>query len=277
MLRRNSRLRVWKWLLCLSLIGVGCLTQMTTPVAHAGPPTPIPYNTWIPFARGADYMWKPYFTADNQWLRGYILVARVYPDRGIFRVYYKPGERKSVHDWSVELPGAELIVNASYFDGASRPQGLLRIGGDVFGPVSGRADSGELLIANEAPRILPAIRPDTVKVDSNAPYSEAMEGYPVLISRGKVMPFADDTSLHERRSILAQDADGNLLIIFTSNIELSLRDLARWIANSGLGVVTALNMDGGTSAQVHITTTDDLSRLVENNVPVPVVLAIFPR
>ena len=71
-----------------------------------------------------------------------MLVARVNPANAIFRIYYEPGGRKTVRDWSVEWPSAIMIVNASYFEGNARPAGLVRIGDNILSVPTGRPDSG---------------------------------------------------------------------------------------------------------------------------------------
>src|SRR5450432_4105750 len=229
--------------------------------------------SWSVFGKGAVYAWMPYTLNPTRAFVGNIFVVRLAPSAAIFKIYYQPDHRQTVQAWSVQMPGAALIVNASYFDTAGRAKGLVKLGADTLSSATGNPTSGLFSSQNNVPQVLARANVSTPNSDSS--YSEYIESYPVLIAGQHIANFPDDPSLRERRSIVAQDTDGNILIIFTSALELSLRDTANWLQASGLNIVTALNLDGGTSSQLHISARGDFSQLVQGKARVPVVLAIF--
>src|SRR5262249_28072720 len=55
------------------------------------------------------------------------------------------------------------------------------------------------------------------------------------------------------RTVVAEDRRGRLLIIATEGA-ITLHDMAAWLPNSGLGVVRAMNLDGGIESQLAIST-----------------------
>lgn len=229
--------------------------------------------SWVPLGKGAEYAWMPYMLNPSRAFVGNIFVVRLAPSAAIFKIYYQPDHRQTVRAWAAQMPGANLIVNASYFDSAGRAIGLVKLGADTLSVATGNPNSGLFISQNNVPQVLPSA--NVPMPNSDAAYSEYIESYPVLITGQHLANFPDDPSLRERRSIIAQDTNGNILIIFTSALELSLWDAANWLQSSGLNIVTALNLDGGTSSQLHISARGDFSQLVQGKARVPVVLAIF--
>ncbi len=263
----SQRLR-FRLLWLILLIGIAG-TQVISTTVSAAANEPV----WVPFARGADYTWMPYYTAASKRFKGNIFVVRIAPDSVLFRIYYHPGQRQTVARWAAEYPGAFLVVNASFFDRSGRPIGLVRIGDDILRPATTNPESGQFTVANEIPEIGPLVKDEK----PGTGYSESFESHPLLIANGQIVQFADNPSARNRRTILAKDTQGNVLIMFTSSVELSLTESAQWLQDSGLNVITALNLDGNGSSQLHIRASGDFSQLVQGYAAVPVVLAVFPR
>jgi exopolysaccharide biosynthesis protein len=135
-------------------------------------------------------------------------------------------------------------------------------------------EAGLFMTSENVPQVLPTIDDSALK--PNPGYVESFESFPVLIAGQHIAFFKDNPSERARRSVVAQDVQGNILIIYSSSVEISLTEMANWIQNSGLGVVTALNLDGGSSSQLHISGAD-FSTLIQGNAQVPVVLAVYLR
>ena len=54
-----------------------------------------------------------------------------------------------------------------------------------------------------------------------------------------------------RRSVVALDRSGHVLLLATPLLGISLEDLAAWLAASDLDIVNALNLDGGGSTMFY--------------------------
>jgi exopolysaccharide biosynthesis protein len=259
---RRAALHRKMLLLCLSLVGLSFPGYM---IQAASSP-------WTSFATGAQYTWQPYYTQDRVFL-GNIFVVRIAPDGALFRVDYRPGVRQTVQAWASEMPSAILVINASYFDGAGRPVGLVKLGNDLLSTPTQNAESGMFYTRADIPQILPHVNMDLLQPSDT--YSEGFEGYPVLISGQKVASFKDTPTERARRSVIAQDTQGNILVLYTSSVELSLTEMANWIQTSGLHIVTAINLDGGSSSQIHVAGT--APSLVQGDAPVPVVFTVYSK
>jgi len=266
----QNRGRQIKGLLTVLIVGFAIFLS-SDHVAAAQPSTQIVWNT---LADGVAYTWLPYLTPPKNAFLGNLFIARINPTVALFRVYYQQGKRQSVHDWAVEYPGAALIVNASFFDGGYLPEGLVRLGNDILSLPLSRLDSGLFTTSTTVPQVLPTI--DASALEPSSAYRESFESFPVLIKDQHLATFKDNPSERARRSVIAQDDEGNILIIYSSSVELSLTEMATWIQDSGLSVVTALNLDGGSSAQLHVSGAD-FSALAQGDAQVPVVLAVYLR
>lgn len=230
---------------------------------------------WIRFATGADYARIPFYIEGKP--MGTMLVARVNPASAIFRIYYQPGQRKTVRDWSVQWPSAILLVNASYFNGNGQPAGLVDIGDNILSAATGRPDSGMFQTKGDVPSIVPV--DSAVSTQTPHPYTERVEGYPMLIQRGKLVTTSSliSTTDHARRTVIAQDRSGRMLFIVSTPYELTLPQMTTWLQTSNLGIVTALNFDGGASSQIHIASSTDPLEGYNDIVAVPVVLVAYLR
>ncbi|MCC7447732.1 MAG: phosphodiester glycosidase family protein [Anaerolineae bacterium] len=234
---------------------------------------------WMAFGRGAEYAWLTFKPKSWDKQSSRVLVARINPSSGIFRLYYHAKQRKMVQDWAAELPGAMLIVNAGYFRGNWQPIGRLRIGDKIFGQATGRAESGQFQMRDEILSITPMSGDPPAPVATD-PYTESFESYPLLMLDGKPTGYAhsdDGSDVRERRTILAQDDQGRMVIIIAAPVQVLLTEITDWMQESGLGIVAALNLDGGTSTQIRLGNYDHPVETVAGFSSVPVVLAVYPR
>jgi Phosphodiester glycosidase len=235
---------------------------------------------WSPIGRGVDYALIPFSSAGR--FRGNVLVTRVEPSAVLFRVYYRPGERKTVQDWAVEMPGALLIVNASFSRAGRRAIGLVVISNQVVNPASGRPDSGRFEVEGELPQIGAMTAEQVGAMQTSKQYVDGFEGYPLLIDHGQPVGSigAYDMGIRARRTVIAQDDKGRILIIVTSPVgptEMTIAQMVSWLQNSTLGVVSALNLDGGLSSQIYIGSKDAPLEFKQGYASVPVVLAVYAR
>jgi uncharacterized protein YigE (DUF2233 family) len=238
-------------------------------------PTAIPTldSNWSTINGGVQYRSLSFKDSRNQTIN--VLVARIDPSKVTFKVKYAPGQTKTINDWAFSLPGATLVVNGNYFDQSRNPLGLVAVDGNLFGSLNRRNDSGLFQVNSNNPKVrFLYLEP----FNNGERFDQALQGFPVMVAGGQVAPaFNPDLSKGaDRRTVIAQDAHGRILIIVTPLTGVSFTDMARWLGNSGLEVDTALNLDGGTSTCMYLQTGGP-SQFSPGLAPVPVVLAVYPR
>ena len=157
------------------------------------------------------------------------------------------------------------FINANFFSSSLQVNGLLVADGIAHGqPWLTR---GGTLIVRDG---LPLLRPSREQPWQIAPPQQAVQGYPMLVLDGN--PAYRGRSSVSRRSVVALDRNGHVLLLATPLLGISLTDLAVWLATSDLGIVNALNLDGGGSTMFFA---GQATRIPSLDV-VPAVLAVWP-
>jgi hypothetical protein len=281
-IRSRNSFRPMAMLVVVGLLTVTVLPlqSISTPVAAGLSTTPTPAAekiSWIAIAKGVEYVTVP-VTVPDQPGKG-IRVVRIDPAAVLFRIYYQEGRRQTVQDWAREWPGAAVIVNASFYRPNGHAIGLVRIGDQILSQATGRPGSGYFQVAGEVPQISALPNDQITGGQPSKQYIESFEGFPLLITQGKPDSsfLGYDASIRAWRTVIAQDDKGRILLIVTSPTEVKLPELTNWLCNSGLGIVTALNLDGGTSSQMYIASSSSRSELPLGTAAVPVPLVVYPR
>lgn len=108
---------------------------------------------------------------------------------------------------------------------------------------------------------------------------ESFEGFPLLISQGKpnLSSALYDAMTRSRRTVIAQDRNGRILVIVTAAAEMTLFEMTSWLQNVNLGIISALNLDGGSSSQIYLGSRSAPLEFKHGSIAVPVVLAVYPR
>jgi exopolysaccharide biosynthesis protein len=259
---------VSRWSLLITLVAL--LMILTRPATAAG----VQKVNWIPAVKGIEYAQLTLLNLDKKW--GSIVAVRIDPAAVMFRIYYHPGKRETIPQWATELPGAALIINANYFHPNGHPVGMVRIGNGILNPPTDRPDSGQFQVSDETPSIGPLVTKSSTKPSKL--YIESFEAFPLLV-RGTqpITTYSDDTAMEKaRRTVIALDDTGHILIFVTWPTEMTLPEMTHWLLTSGLSIVDALNLDGGASTQIHLISAE-LSQALQGDASVPVVLAAFPR
>jgi exopolysaccharide biosynthesis protein len=200
---------------------------------------------------------------DNAISQLYIL--RVDPTYYRFEAHYTPNTAYYIEEWEAQLPDATIIVNANLFDINNAITGLLIRDGVIFGR-SYTDRGGTFAIKNN----FPFITHNIYEPFDTTGAQHAIQGFPVLVYNG-VAAF-ERFGNASRRTVIGQDGQGRILIIVTPIFGPSLNELSAFLANSDLGLVNAINLDGGGSTMLYvenITTVRSFDR-------VPAVLAIYP-
>jgi len=191
------------------------------------------------------------------------------------------GQNRASAKEIVEMSGAYLAINASFFDPFGNPLGLILSRGISLNRLhaGGKVLTGIFLFdANKGPRILP-------RADFNSSgVVEAVQAGPRLLTQGEPIEGLKREEKASLRSGLCVD-NKNRLILFSSSSPLGtiyLKDLQKILQDPLLGCIEALNLDGGGSAQLHIKVTDATGKVIfeESHVgrdEVPVFVVLKPR
>jgi hypothetical protein len=268
----RTHVRRFQWMiaafiLCLTL---GCTLSISLPAAPTAPPMlpPPDANGWQTLSPGLErrtYAPNP----DNLLLQ--LNVLRVDPALYSFRAHYRPAAGLGLSGWLDALPGAAAFVNANFFDPQELVVGMVVSDGVASGQtLAGRG--GMMQVANGQPRVRSLI---------NEPYAgealeQAVQAFPMLVLNGQASYNNQADRDVSRRTVVAQDTSGRILLMATSLLGLSLNDLSAFLAASDMALVNALNLDGGGSTMLYIGS-DTTPIQIASFDAVPVVLAVYPR
>lgn len=219
-----------------------------------------------------------------------LAVVKVDPAVNAFQVLH--GQPRSITIWQQEL-GAPVIFNASYYCRNAQPCGLILSNGKPIGPRHNSRMRGMFVaepkgLSPDIPRatILDlTITPINVKT---LPWTQGVQSYPLLLDyKGHIR--VRSSSKTAQRTVIAIDRHGYILIFNTNQAYFTLRDFAHFLKASTLEIDSALNLDGGSEAQLYIKTKDlekfspaswesALGNLLDQKkFWLPTVVAIFPR
>jgi uncharacterized protein YigE (DUF2233 family) len=172
-------------------------------------------------------------------------IVRLDPSVVRFRVHYNPTVPRPVNGWASLLQPL-LVVNGGYFTPEDETIGLLISDGRSWGTSYGDFAGMFAVTADGQVTVRWLARSP---YDPNEPLREAVQSFPVLIKPGGVMGFSTDADdgRPARRTVVAQDRQGDILFIVAPYGYLSLHELARFLVESDLDLDVALNLDGGNS------------------------------
>ncbi len=266
---------IWGALSGLLLLAPGCtLTRATIP-----PPTPTPTSAPTPVSGDGWETVRPGIEQRTARVPGQgpfgaqAMIVRVDPALATFQVAYRPGDPLSLSEWRAALPGAAVIVNGGFFDEFSRALGLVVSEGQAYGQ-SFSEFGGMFQVTEAGPRVRSLVSEPYL----GEPLWHAVQSFPMLIEAGGVLaPRGDGFDVPARRTIIAQDGAGRILLIVTPLSEVSFSAAQDWLLSADLDVRIALALDGGRSTGLaldHVEGPDDLYPAFDR---LPSVIAVFPR
>jgi hypothetical protein len=248
--------------------------QIVARATSAAPP--LADTGWRPLEPGVelreiDVVVDPQRPTERFW------IVRLDPAQVRFRVHYDPANPKTVSVWGTESQ-ALVVVNGAYFAPESEGNqtiGLLVTEGHRWGTsLEDHAGMFAVTAAGDVSVRWLRQRP----YDPGEPLTEAVQAFPVLVKPSGVMGFpADgDERMMARRTVVAQDRDGNILLMAAPRGHLSLHEVAVFLARSDLAVDVALNLDGGGSTGMWLAAGDAWVD-IDSYTPVPSVIAVERR
>ncbi len=249
-------------------------TNTPTPTATSTPiipptPTPLPADTgWQTVQPGIEVRSLNVAVGTNV---ERVTVTRLDPTAVVFRVLYAPGAPALISAWAQQT-GAVLVVNGGYFTEEQIVTGLTISNHERFGTPYGDF-AGMFAVTETGEASVRWLR--AWPYDPSEPLREAVQCFPVLVKPGGVMGFpADaDDGRPARRTVVAQDDSGRILLLIAPRGFFSLHTLATWLAESDLNIDTALNLDGGASSGLWMSNVAQIDSLTA----VPVVIVVLSR
>jgi uncharacterized protein YigE (DUF2233 family) len=197
---------------------------------------------------------------------------RIDPAHFTFRVHYQSGAPLTIRQWAEALPSAVAFINANFFDENDTVLGLLVADGQVYG--SAYSDrGGTFLVQNGQPRV----RSNLVEPYAGEPLEQAVQAFPMLMLDGLQSYTDTSPDRFTRRTVIAQDANGRIVLLVTPLIGLTLLDLSAFLPTTDMNLVNALNLDGGGSTLMYLNASGTPEYIVTSLDPVPAVLAVYPR
>ncbi len=253
----------------LILLG-GCFSRFEIqPVVTSIPaPTATISSLWQTLAPGLE---RRNYDPDSLNTITRMVALRIDPAYYTFRAHYQPGQALNTQEWALALPDAAAFVNANFFDPADFALGLVVADGVVFGQ-SYTDRGGTFLVQNGQPRLRANLR----EPYQGEQLEQAVQAFPMLVLDG-VAAFNDviqDRST--RRTVIAQDSSGRIILLATPVLGLTLRDLSSYLPTTDMDIITAFNLDGGRSTMMAINPGGAPETIVSSIDSVPVVLGVYP-
>lgn len=248
-------------------------TAATVPQPSAPGATPLgaQYDgEWKPAMPGVEYQLAEVTVNERKEL---VLMARIDPSQSNLRVHYDPSRPRSVRDWQIETQ-AGLIINGGFFNDKNQATGLVIADGAPAGK-SYRGFGGMFSVGQDGAPAVQWLR--DVPYRAEDAIVQAVQGFPMLVVNGERIEAMDDNGERNRRSFVALDAQGRVLLGVTQMAQWTLTDLANYLAGTeSLGVVNALNLDGGASSGLWMA--GSLEGVSMNSFdPVPAVVSVTPK
>jgi len=260
--------------ICLALLLTACSVQaedayappqnisIENPIEQAQSDTSL---EWDELSEGLE---SQTFVPENRLLAEFTAV-RIDPTAYSFRIHYSPNAPMSIQEWRDVLPDAEVIVNSNFFSPNHEVVGMLITDGVLYGqPYTSRG--GMFSIQDDIPSVRSNIYEPYIVGE---PISQAVQTFPMLVYDNQQAYWDNRGNRPTRRSVIGIDNDGQVVIMATPLLGLSLFDLSEYLSNEPqLNLQDALNLDGGGSTALYIKATD---YTLSGFDPIPAVIAVY--
>jgi hypothetical protein len=230
--------------------------------------TVLPDTGWIQLRPGLERRQINLFM-DEGGFRETIYILRLDPEFFRFEVAYDPYEPKSLTDWQITT-GALIVVNGGFFTESNQATGLIVVDGQSSG-VSYEGFGGMLAITEAGPRLQWLTQQP---YDPNEILLAGLQSFPMLVTPGGQAGYVEEDGLPARRTVIAQDINGQFLFLLASTGTLTLYELSQYLVESDLELDAALNLDGGASTGLLLA--DPVGGVAPYSL-LPSVITVFPK
>lgn len=207
-----------------------------------------------------------------------VTVVKIQPTSARFEINEDSTDLKAVFNWQEEL-GAQIVVNAAYFDEEYQPTGYLKDSqGHEFGKLylTGANNYTGAVLVDEAGKLwlyyLPSANLELAQVEGSQAF---LQTFPTLILPGGVKAEISSSVKTANRTVIAQSQTGDLYIFVSQQNSLTLAEMQDFIYNFEDQIDLAINLDGGTSSGLSIETNEVSYHLA--SFYVSSVLAIYEK
>lgn len=261
---------VWPWISLLLLASLVSACNLPSDLQQTVTALPIvtatPSSPWQRIEDGLEF--RTLQPRDDEWSQ--LVVLRIDPQYFVFRSVYHAAEPKSLTGWRAQEPSASVIINANFFDQADSALGAIVSDGVRSGHAYLKR-GGTFIVRNGIPSVL-GYRAGAPPLDENT--EQAIQGFPLLVFQNERAYFSSSTGERNRRTVIAEDRDGNILMIVAPYFGLSLVDLSVYLPATDLDIETAVNLDGGRSTMLAVA---GLNFSQPSFDAVPAILAAYRR
>jgi len=203
-----------------------------------------------------------------------VTILRVDSAHARFRVIYAPGDPRLVSVWG-EQTGVRVAINAGYFTEAYEATGLIISEGERFGATY-EDFAGMFTVSSQGLPDLRWLRQQPY--DPVETLAGAVQSFPLLVKPGGELgfPLSADNGARARRSVIAKDRAGCILLMVAPRGYFTLHELSAWLTASDLDIDIALNLDGGPSTGLWAAAwaRPPTSPPLDSLGPVPAVIAV---
>lgn len=200
---------------------------------------------------------------------GEFVILRLDPHTYRVRVAYDTNHPGHISEWAKAIKPIALI-NGGYFDASKRATALVIFDGIVRGETY-RGFGGMVVVNAQGDFELRSLRQQPY--DPNEPLQQAMQSAPMLIQPGGTVSDLDTDNDRSRRTVIARDRNGRILLIICDWPLFTLKELANGLKDSDLELDAALNLDGGRSTGMYLQT-DKAKLTMDSFDSVPLVLVV---
>lgn len=198
-----------------------------------------------------------------------VVALRLDPNTYHIRVAYDAANPGRVSEWAAAIKPVALI-NGGYFDEAGRATALVIFDGIMRGQ-SYEGFGGMVVVNAEGAFELRSLRQQPY--DPSEPLQQAMQSSPMLIQPGGEISDLDVNDNRSRRTVIARDTSGRILLIACDWPAFTLREIATLLKESDLEIDAALDLDGGRSTGLYLHT-PSTEWMIDSFEPVPLVLVV---
>lgn len=268
-MRRTRLLNIYYLLCCVMLLMLtGC---GSFPFLTFGQPTPTATNGWSTAAPGVEMRQETWQSPDGSGASDLVTIVRFDLHHVKLQVAYQPDQPLSMQEW-VQKEQPIALINGGYFDGLDHATALVISNGHTFGTTY-QGFGGMLAVDAQGDVQLRSLHEQPYQPSENL--SQATQCAPMLLLNGQRTQFNADNKASPR-SVVALDKQGRLLFIASPGTAFTLNELADLLAKSDLSLVTALNLDGGSSTGLYLNANNGSSQsvMIDAYVNLPLVIVV---
>lgn len=199
-----------------------------------------------------------------------VQIVRIDPTQVRFVVAYDPTKPRTLQAWLAQY-NAIAAINGGFFDQRGEPVALLISNQQVIG--SSYVNQGGMFAIDA--QGMPHLWSLTEQPYDGTPFAQAIQGWPLLVRRQGEAAYTVADDQRARRSAIALDQAGRVLLIVAPAASFSLAEWSQFLATVDLAIEIAVNLDGGASSGL-IAQGDQRSVRVDSFTPLPFALLILP-